>query len=95
MNFINFFLSKKKKTANIAKKRLQIIISEESKKGYVYPYYIVQLKQEILKVISKYVEINPNMINIELDDKKKNISKLELNITLPKTKNSFKKKNNK
>ncbi|QJC38050.1 cell division topological specificity factor MinE [Enterobacteriaceae endosymbiont of Donacia marginata] len=95
MNFINFFLSKKKKTANIAKKRLQIIISEESKKGYIYPYYIIQLKQEILKVISKYVKINPNMINIELDDKKNNISILELNITLPKTKKYIKKNNKK
>lgn len=93
MNFIDFFLSKKKKTANIAKKRLQIIISEESKKGYVYPYYIMQLKQEILKVISKYVKINPNMINIELDDKKNNISTLELNITLPKNKEYVKKNN--
>ncbi|QJC36828.1 cell division topological specificity factor MinE [Enterobacteriaceae endosymbiont of Donacia vulgaris] len=93
MNFINFFLSKKKKTANIAKKRLQIIISEESKTGYIYPCYITQLKQEILKVISKYIKINPNMINIELDDKKKNISKLELNITLPKTKKYIKNHN--
>ncbi|QJC34014.1 cell division topological specificity factor MinE [Enterobacteriaceae endosymbiont of Donacia cinerea] len=93
MNFINFFLSKKNKTANIAKKRLQIIISEESKKGYIYPCYITQLKQEILRVISKYVKINPNMINIELDDKKKNISKLELNITLPKAKEYIKNNN--
>ncbi|QJC37235.1 cell division topological specificity factor MinE [Enterobacteriaceae endosymbiont of Donacia thalassina] len=95
MNFINFFLSKKKKTANIAKKRLQIIISEESKKGYIYPCYITQLKQEILKVISKYTKINPNMINIELDDKKNNISVLELNITLPKTKKYIKNKHEK
>ncbi|QJC34425.1 cell division topological specificity factor MinE [Enterobacteriaceae endosymbiont of Donacia crassipes] len=95
MNIINFFLSRKRKTANIAKKRLQIIISEESKKGYIYPCYIIQLKKEILKVISKYTKINSKMINIEMDDKKNNISTLELNIILPKKKKDIKQKNNK
>ncbi|WP_422667245.1 cell division topological specificity factor MinE [Buchnera aphidicola] len=82
MTLLDFFLSRNKNTADIAKKRLQIIVAEQ-RKYKSKPDYLPQLKQEILLVICKYVNIDPNMITIELDQRNEDISVLELNIVLP------------
>lgn len=82
MTLLDFFLSRKKNTAHIAKERLQIIIAER-KKCQSLPDYLPQLKKEILSVICKYVHIDPHMIKIQLDYKDEDISVLELNIILP------------
>lgn len=83
MTILDFFLSRHKNTANIAKERLQIIISEQ-RNNIIYPKYFIDLKKEIFTVICKYVKINPNMITIQFEKTKKNVSILELNIILPK-----------
>jgi len=80
MTLLDFFLSKKKNTANIAKERLQIIVAERRKIDSE-PKYLPKLKKEILQVICKYVKVNPKMIKIQLDQNKKDIAILELNVT--------------
>lgn len=82
MALLDFFLSRHKNTANIAKKRLQIIVAEQRKKNN-QPDYFPQLKREILSVICKYVNIEPNMVTVQLEQKNQDISILELNIILP------------
>lgn len=82
MSLLDFFLSRNKNTANIAKERLQIIIAEQ-RKYKNEPDYFPKLKQEILSVISKYVNIEPNMVSVQLEQKNTDISILELNIVLP------------
>ncbi|CAL4326387.1 cell division topological specificity factor MinE [Buchnera aphidicola] len=87
MALLDFFLSRNKNTANItnaniAKERLQIIIAEQRKYNNE-PDYFPQLKREILSVICKYVNIDPNMISVQLEQKREDISILELNISLP------------
>ncbi|WP_343128403.1 cell division topological specificity factor MinE [Buchnera aphidicola (Kurisakia onigurumii)] len=83
MSLINFFVSKKKNdTANIAKKRLKIII-EKKNKYYKKPNYFPNLKKEIIQVICKYTNINANMITIQYNKKEKDYFILELNIILP------------
>ncbi|VFP80458.1 cell division topological specificity factor MinE [Candidatus Erwinia haradaeae] len=84
MAFLNYFISRKKNTASIAKQRLQIIVAER-RKGESEPHYLPQLKIDLLKVIDKYFVINPNMLNVKLDQKYEDISILELNITFPET----------
>ncbi|QCI15999.1 cell division topological specificity factor MinE [Buchnera aphidicola] len=82
MALLDFFLSRNKNTANVAKERLQIIVAEQRKyKGE--PDYFPQLKREILSVICKYINIEPNMVTVQLEQKKEDISILELNIILP------------
>ncbi|MXP56185.1 cell division topological specificity factor MinE [Pantoea sp. Mhis] len=81
MALLKFFLSHKKNTANIAKERLQIIVAEH-RKARNEPHYLPQLKRDILKVICKYVKINPEMVTVQLEHKQDNISILELNIAL-------------
>ena len=84
MALLDFFLSRKKSTANIAKERLQIIVAER-RRGDSEPHYLPQLKRDILEVICKYVKIDPDMVTVQLDQKGDDISILELNVTLQET----------
>lgn len=89
MELLDFFLSRKKTTANIAKERLQIIVAER-RRGDNEPHYLPQLKRDLLEVISKYVQIDPEMLSVQLEKKDGDISILELNVTLPETEESTK-----
>ena len=84
MALLDFFLSRKKNTANIANERLQIIVAER-RRGDSEPHYLPQLKRDILEVICRYVKIDPEMVTVQLDQKGDDISILELNVTLPET----------
>ncbi len=59
MALLDFFLSRKKPTANIAKERLQIIVAER-RRGDSEPHYLPDLKRDILAVICKYIQIDQN-----------------------------------
>ena len=87
MALLDFFLSRKKNTANIAKERLQIIVAER-RRGDAEPHYIPQLRKDILEVICKYVQIDPEMVSVQLEQRDGDISILELNVTLPETEES-------
>jgi len=82
MSIIDYlFRSRPKNTASIAKERLQIIVSHEriTRNG---PDYLPMLRQEIVNVIAKYVQIDQNQVKVELE-RSGNCSILELNVTLP------------
>jgi len=81
MSFLDYFKSSKKNTASIAKERLQIIVAHERGKRD-QPDYLPQMQQEILDVIRKYVPIDQDQVQVQLD-KNDNCSVLELNVTLP------------
>ncbi len=83
MSLLDYFRKPKKKTASLAKERLQIIVAHErSQRGTVAPDYLPQMKKEILAVISKYVDIDKEQVKVNLD-KNDQFSVLELNVTLP------------
>ena len=88
MSLLDYFRSNKKQnTAQLAKERLQIIVAHErSSRGG--PDYLPQLKQDILDVIRKYVQIDPEMVSVQLEQRDGDISILELNVTLPETEES-------
>ena len=81
MSFFDYFKSNKKNTANIAKERLQIIVAHERGKRE-QPDYLPQLQKEILEVIRKYVPVDQDQVQVQLD-KNDDCSILELNVTLP------------
>jgi len=58
MALLDFFLSRKKSTANIAKERLQIIVAER-RRSDAEPHYLPQLRKDILEVICKFVQSDP------------------------------------
>jgi cell division topological specificity factor len=83
MSFLSFFLGEKKKTANVAKERLQIILAHErAGRNAAEPDYLPALQRELVAVISKYIKINPDDIKVHLD-REDNLDVLEVKIELP------------
>lgn len=63
MSLLEFFRPQKKTSASVAKERLQIIVAERRSQNDPAPSYLPQLKEDILKVIAKYVAIDPSMVS--------------------------------
>lgn len=83
MSLLKIFRSTpKKNSASLAKERLQIIVAHE-RNARSGPDYLPALKQDLLAVIQRYVNIEQDQIQVTLDNKEKDLSVLELNITLP------------
>ncbi len=83
MSLLSFLLGEKKKTASVAKERLQIILAHErSGKGGSRADYLPALQRELVAVISKYVSIRPDDIRVELD-RQDNFEVLQVKIELP------------
>ncbi|PVZ64968.1 cell division topological specificity factor MinE [Pelagibaculum spongiae] len=83
MSFMDYFRSSSpKKTASVAKERLQIIVAHQRNTRAQRPDFIPQLEKEIIEVIRKYVAVDDEMVKIEVD-KTGNYSVLEVNVTLP------------
>ncbi len=83
MSFLSFFIGEKKKTASVAKERLQIILAHErSGRNAAEPDYLPALQRELMAVISKYVKINLADIKVNLE-RQGNLEVLEVKIELP------------
>jgi cell division topological specificity factor len=68
-------------TASLAKERLRIIVAQErSHRGG--PDYLPLLRGELLEVIRKYVKVDPEAIQINLE-KEEGQEVLELSVALP------------
>jgi septum site-determining protein MinD len=81
-SFLSFLLGEKKKTASVAKERLQIILAHERTGSSHKPDYLPALQRDLIAVISKYININPNDIQVSLD-RQDNLDVLEVKIELP------------
>ncbi len=82
-NLLDYLRGPEKKTAAVAKERLQIILAHErAGRGAATPDYLPALQEELLEVIAKYIHIDRQMIKVQLD-KHGEYDVLELNITLP------------
>jgi cell division topological specificity factor len=83
MSFLSFLLGQKKTTsAVVAKERLQIILAHERTGKNTSPDYLPQLQQELLAVISKYVNINLEDIKVQLE-RQDTLEVLEVKIEMP------------
>jgi len=80
MRLFDFF-KKKQPSAAVAKERLQILVSHErASRGA--PSWLPDLKNDILEVVKKYVEVEPEVISFKVG-REENRELLELNIALP------------
>jgi len=85
MSLISLLFGEKKKTASVAKERLQIILAHErTGRGDSRPDYLPDLQRELIAVISKYVAISPDDIKVNLE-RQDNFDVLEVKIELPDT----------
>jgi len=82
VGIFDYFRSKKEPTsASVAKERLQIIVAHERGRRQG-PNYLPQMQKEIVEVIRKYVAIDEDQVQIQLENSD-DCSVLELNVTLP------------
>ena len=83
MSFLSFFLGEKKKTASVAKERLQIILAHErGGRAAFEPDYLPDLQRDLIAVISKCVKIDPKDIKVNLE-RQDDLEVLEVKIELP------------
>ncbi len=82
-SLLSFLLGEKKKTASVAKERLQIILAHErSGRSAAEPDYLPALQRDLVAVISKYIKINQDDIKVQLD-RHDNLEVLDIKIELP------------
>ena len=81
MALLDYLLRRRKKSASVAKERLQIILAREHATNSG-PDFLPELKKDILEVVGKYVEIDLDRVQVSLDSSE-NCDILELNISLP------------
>lgn len=76
-------LFKRDKTASVAMERLHIIVSHKKCRSSSNKSreYLPQLKQDLIEVIRRYVEVNEDCVNVNLDQSPTNDT-LILNIGL-------------
>jgi cell division topological specificity factor len=85
MSLLSLLLGEKKKTASVAKERLQIILAHErGARGGRRPDYLPALQRELVAVISKYVSIRPDDIRVNVD-RQDDLEVLDIKIELPET----------
>jgi cell division topological specificity factor len=81
MRHILSYIRPKRKSAQMAKERLQIIINHE--RGHQEDDdFLPQLRKELLAVISKYVKLSEDQINIQVR-KDGHQSTIEMNVVVP------------
>ncbi|MDQ7073983.1 MAG: cell division topological specificity factor MinE [Gammaproteobacteria bacterium] len=79
--FERFRPPRENNSARIAKERLQIVITHErAQRGT--PSYLPALKEELINVIRKYVQVEDHQVKVQMDHEG-DYEVLELNITLP------------
>lgn len=66
MGLFDYFLASRKSSASIAKERLQILVAHDRSDRYRLSY-LPMLQEDILGVIRKYIEVDRNDINVEVD----------------------------
>jgi len=81
MGILDFLKRKPEPTASVAKERLRIIVAQErSTRGA--PDYLPLMRNELLEVIKKYVHVDIDAININVE-RDSGHEVLELSVALP------------
>lgn len=81
MNLLSLF-SKKEKSASVAKNRLQILLAHERTGSGPDAMLVSRLREDILEVIKKHIEIDPEAVKIEMD-RDEEVTTLGIDIELP------------
>ena len=82
MSILSFLLGENKKSASVAKERLQLIIAHERVGGRPPADYLPALQRELVAVISKYVKISNDDIRVSLE-RQDDLEVLEVKIEIP------------
>ncbi len=76
-----FDLFRKRPTANVARERLQILLSHE-RASAGQEGLVARLREEILQVIARHVQVDPDDVQVKLE-RNGEASILEIDVTMP------------
>lgn len=65
MSWIDRFLGRQEKSGSTAKKRLQMVLVHD--RSDISPGVLAQIKDEIIQVFVKHLDINPDDVLVNLD----------------------------
>jgi cell division topological specificity factor len=81
MGIFDFLRPRPQNTANVAKERLRIIVAQErGQRGA--PDYIKLLRRDLLEVIRKYVNVDTDAVDVQVQ-REGDHDVLELSVALP------------
>lgn len=81
MSLFNFF--NKRTSAPMARERLQVLLAHE-RATVGHSDLVAQLREEILAVIAKHVQVDGDMVSVKMD-RGEQVSTLEVDIEIPVT----------
>jgi cell division topological specificity factor len=76
-----FDIFRKRPTANVARERLQILLSHE-RASAGQEGLVARLREEILQVIARHVQVDPDDVQVKLERNGES-SILEIDVTMP------------
>ena len=86
MSFLHYLISAKRKSADVARERLQIIVAHERSANQVpahAPDFLPDLQREIIGVLAKYFPVDPMQVKVNLEQSGEyNILELNVPITI-------------
>lgn len=81
MGLFSFFNKEEKKSKNVAKDRLKLILIHD--RAMLSSGMLEQMKDDIIAVISKYVEIDKESLNIDIAENPDNTRRTTLVANIP------------
>jgi cell division topological specificity factor len=85
MSLLSFLFGRNKKSAHLAKQRLQAVLDHEraARGQRARPDYLPALQRELAKVVSKYVKVPSGDVQVQLQRRHDNKQVLEVKVRLP------------
>lgn len=86
LEFINRMLGKESASKNIAKERLRLVLVHD--RASISPQMLNQLKEDLIKVISNYMEIDESSLEVNLSQDDREVA-LVANIPVVRMKRDY------
>jgi cell division topological specificity factor len=85
MSLFSWFWGRNKKSAHVAKARLQAVIDgERAARGQARkPDYLPALQREVARVVAKYVKVASKDVHVQMQRRHDNKQVLEVKVKLP------------
>ncbi|WP_349763732.1 cell division topological specificity factor MinE [Fusobacterium sp. SYSU M8D902] len=81
MSIFSFFNKEEKKSKNVAKDRLKLVLIHD--RAMLSSGMLEQMKDDIIAVISKYVDIDRDALNIDIAENPENTRRTTLVANIP------------
>jgi len=80
MSLLSFLFRRNKKSASLAKQRLQAVLATE--RAARPPHYLPALRRDLMGVVQKYVKIQPRDIRISVERDRHQAEVLKVKVVL-------------